>query len=90
MIQVILLLILINKIIRRHIGFKGILISDDISMKALGKDLIKNATLALNSGCNIVLHCNGKINEMKKISEVIPKIDNFTMKKTSLFYQFLS
>ena len=82
--------ILINKIIRRHIGFKGILISDDISMKALGKDLIKNATLALNSGCNIVLHCNGKINEMKKISEVIPKIDNFTMKKTSLFYQFLS
>jgi len=45
--------------------------------------------MALSSGCNLVLHCNGKLSEMKKISKVIPKIDNFTKKKTSDLYNFL-
>ena len=81
--------IIINKVIRNHIKFKGILISDDISMKALKFSLIKNVLMALNSGCNLVLHCNGKLHEMKKISKVIPRIDNFTKKKTSDLYSFL-
>ena len=81
--------VVINKIVRSHIKFKGILISDDISMKALKYNLEKNAILALKAGCNLVLHCNGKMREMKRLSEVIPKIDNFTQKKTSHFYKFL-
>lgn len=81
--------IVINKVIRDHIKFKGILISDDISMKSLKFSIVKNATKALDAGCNLVLHCNGKLNEMKKISKVIPKIDKFTQKKTSDFYNFL-
>jgi beta-N-acetylhexosaminidase len=81
--------ILIKEIIRNHINFKGILISDDISMKALKTPLAKSATKALNSGCNIVLHCNGKIKEMEKLVKVIPKIDNFTKNKTSQFNRFL-
>jgi len=82
--------VIINKIIRTHIGFKGILISDDISMKALKYDLSKNANLALNAGCNLVLYCAGKTNEMQKLLSEIPNIDNFTKKKTSEFYRFLS
>ena len=81
--------IVINKIIRNYIKFKGIIISDDICMKSLKFSLIDNATKALEAGCNLVLHCSGNLNEMRKISKVIPKIDNFTEKKTSDFYKFL-
>jgi beta-N-acetylhexosaminidase len=77
--------VVISQVIRRHINFKGILISDDISMKALKYNLQDNAKKALNAGCNLVLHCNGNINEMNKIIKVIPKIDSFTKKKTSNF-----
>ena len=81
--------IVINNLIRKHIGFKGILISDDISMKALKFSLNENATKALEAGCNLVLHCNGNIKEMVMLSKVIPFIDKFTQKKTSDFYDFL-
>ena len=81
--------IVINKIIRNYIKFRGIIISDDISMKSLKFSLIENATKALEAGCNLILHCNGNLSEMKKISKVMPKIDNFTQKKTSDFYKFL-
>ena len=81
--------IIIDRIIRDHINFKGLLISDDISMKSLKYKLEKNAIKALQAGCNLVLHCNGNINEMSKLAKVIPKIDNFTQKKTSHFYKFL-
>ena len=81
--------IVINQVIRNHINFKGPLISDDISMKSLKYKLEKNAIKALQAGCNLVLHCNGNISEMSKLAKVIPKIDNFTQKKTSHFYKFL-
>ena len=80
---------LIKKVIRKHLNFKGILISDDISMKALRLKLEDNAIHALKSGCNLVLHCNGNIAEMSRLAKVIPNIDNFTKKKTSHFYKFL-
>ena len=81
--------IIINKIIRKYIKFKGVLISDDISMKSLKFSLEENAIKALKAGCNLVLHCNGNIKEMIKIAKVVPKIDKFTEKKTSDFYNFL-
>jgi len=81
--------IVINKVIRNHINFNGILISDDICMKALKFGLEQNALKALKSGCNLILHCSGNIKEMSKLLKVIPKIDTFTQKKTSHFYNFL-
>ena len=81
--------IIINQVIRKHINFKGLIISDDISMKSLKYDLEENAIRALRAGCNLVLHCNGNIKEMLKLAKVIPKIDKFTIKKTSHFYKFL-
>ena len=80
----------IKKVIRDEIGFKGILISDDISMKALKYNLVKNAELALKAGCNLVLYCAGKIKETDKLLKRMPYIDKFTAKKTSEFYKFLS
>jgi len=81
--------IIIKNVIRSHINFKGLLISDDISMKSLKFELEENAIKALKAGCNLVLHCNGNIKEMSKLAKVIPKIDKFTQKKTSHFYKFL-
>ena len=81
--------IVIKKVIRNHIKFKGILISDDISMKSLKFGLHKNALRALDAGCNLVLHCNGNIKEMSELAKFVPRIDKFTQKKTSHFYKFL-
>ena len=74
---------IIKKIIRKKIGFKGLLISDDINMKAL-KGTIKNKVKAiLKSGCEIILHCNANIKEMMQIYSSIPLIKNETLKKVS-------
>ena len=81
--------IIIKKIIRKKLNFKGILISDDISMKALSKDLNSNADKALNAGCNLVLYCNGNIKESTKLLKNLRYIDKFTQKKTYQFYNFL-
>jgi beta-N-acetylhexosaminidase len=81
---------LIKEIIRKKIGFRGILISDDISMKALKYDLLTNAKKSLNAGCNLVLYCAGKYNESARLLKNLPLIDSFTVKKTSEFYNFLS
>ena len=81
--------IIINQVIRKKINFKGILISDDINMKSLSNKLDYNAIKSLKAGCNLVLHCNGNIDEMTKLLKIVPKIDNFTQKKTSDFYNFI-
>ena len=80
---------IIKKIIREKIKFKGILISDDISMKALKYDLLTNAKNSLEAGCNLVLYCSGRINDNYKLIKSLPYIDKFTLKKTSEFYKFL-
>jgi len=76
--------------IRNKIGFKNILISDDLSMKSLKEDLKTNTVKTFISGCNIALHCNGNFNEMKIVAENSPLISTFIIKKTSQFYKILS
>ena len=78
---------IIKKIIRKKIGFKGILMSDDISMKALKYDLITNAK-SLAAGCNLVLYCAGNIQDNFKLIKSIPYIDKFTSKKLRKFIKF--
>ena len=78
------------KIIRNKIGFKNILISDDLSMKSLKGTLKDNTIKTFNSGCNLALHCNGNLKEMEIIAKNSPLINNFITKKTSQFYKILS
>tara|TARA_Y100000996_G_scaffold400085_1_gene369739 strand:+ start:80 stop:1024 length:945 start_codon:yes stop_codon:yes gene_type:complete len=80
---------LIKNIIRKKIGFKGILISDDISMKALKYDLVTNAKKSLIAGCNLVLYCAGNIQDNFKLIKSVPYIDKFTSKKTSEILKIL-
>ena len=80
---------IIKNVIRKKLKFKGILLSDDISMKALKYDLVTNAMKSIEAGCNLVLYCSGKIDENFKLIKSLPYIDKFTSKKTSEFYKFL-
>ena len=80
---------IIREIIRKKIGFKGILMSDDISMKALKNDIVQNAKKSLAAGCNLVLYCAGNIEDNFKLMKSIPYIDKFTSKKTSEIYKIL-
>ena len=76
--------------IRKIIGFKNILISDDLSMKSLKENMRTNTVKSFNAGCNIVLHCNSNLNEMKIVANNSPLISSFIIKKTSQFYKILS
>jgi beta-N-acetylhexosaminidase len=80
----------IIKLIRKKIGFKNIIISDDISMKGLKYSIKQNLNKALSAGCNLILHCNANYSEMITVAENTPIVDNFIIKKTSQFYKFLS
>ena len=80
----------IIKLIRKEIGFKNLIISDDISMKALKGNIKINTMRAISAGCNLILHCNANHKEMRIVAENSPSVDNFTIKKTSQFYNFLS
>jgi beta-N-acetylhexosaminidase len=57
----------ISGIIRGEIGFDGVLISDDLSMGALGGSLGERTRRALAAGCDLVLHCNGRLEEMEEV-----------------------
>ena len=80
----------IIKLIRNKIGFKKILISDDLSMKSLKGNLKENTIKTFKAGCNIALHCNGNLKEMEIVGKNSPLINKFILKKTSQFYKILS
>src|SRR5689334_19148510 len=58
----------VKDVIRGHIGFDGLLLSDDLSMQALGGNLGDRAARSLAAGCDIALHCNGQGAEMVEVA----------------------
>jgi beta-N-acetylhexosaminidase len=58
----------ISRIIRERLGFDGLLVSDDLSMKALSGGMTERARMAHLAGCDVVLHCNGDMTEMSAIA----------------------
>ena len=63
-------------LIKNEIGFKNILMSDDISMKALKGSFFDKSQAILNAGCDLVLHCNGKMDEMLEINSALPQLND--------------
>jgi beta-N-acetylhexosaminidase len=57
----------VRDVIRDRIGFGGLLVSDDLSMKALSGDFTQRAKASLAAGCDVILHCNGDPTEMKAV-----------------------
>ena len=66
------------------IGFEKVAIESDAE-----KENRFNTIKSFKAGCNIVLHCNGNLNEMKIVAENSPLISSFIIKKTSQFYKIL-
>jgi beta-N-acetylhexosaminidase len=64
------------KLIRQEIGFNNILISDDISMKALQGSYYHKTKSILKAGCDIILHCNGNMDEMQEINSALPNLND--------------
>lgn len=64
----------IAEVIRAGIGFDGVLLCDDLSMAALGGKIEARARDALTAGCDLVLHCNGILDEMQAIAGAIGAI----------------
>ena len=62
----------IGQQIRQHIGFEGLLISDDLDMKALAGDIPSRAVAVLTAGCDIALNCWGRLDDMQGIAEQVP------------------
>jgi beta-N-acetylhexosaminidase len=60
--------------ISREIGFDGLLMTDDLSMRALSGPMAERAREALTAGCDIVLHCNGDMAEMQAVASAVPRL----------------
>ena len=63
--------IIVGEIIRKTINFKGILLTDDLSMAALSGSLAERASRAINAGCDIALHCSGELDEMVEVADAV-------------------
>ncbi|WP_338243677.1 beta-N-acetylhexosaminidase [Maricaulis maris] len=59
----------VGKVIRGEIGFDGLLMTDDLSMKALSGSFRERGELSLKAGCDMLLHCNGQMTEMIGVAE---------------------
>ncbi|MDX8349733.1 glycoside hydrolase family 3 N-terminal domain-containing protein [Cognatiyoonia sp. IB215446] len=57
------------QVIRQDIGFDGLIMTDDLSMEALSGTVAERASAAIAAGCDIILHCNGKPDEMEAVAE---------------------
>lgn len=67
--------IIIEQVIRDQIGFHGLLLSDDLSMEALKGSLHDRAAAAIAAGVDIVLHCNGKMDEAREVADAAPLLE---------------
>jgi beta-N-acetylhexosaminidase len=66
--------IVIHDIIRQRIGFDGFLMSDDIGMEALAGDHGQRAAACVAAGCDVALHCDGKMENMLLVANAVPEI----------------
>jgi beta-N-acetylhexosaminidase len=71
----------VAEVVRRQIGFDGILVSDDLSMRALGGGIGERVRLALAAGCDLGLHCNGDPGEMEEIVRAAGLISEATAER---------
>ena len=71
----------IRDVIRADIGFQGLLMSDDLSMNALKGTLAERSCAALAAGCDIILHCNGRMDEMEAVARETPSLEGEALRR---------
>jgi beta-N-acetylhexosaminidase len=65
---------IIAQVIRGTIGFQGLLMSDDVSMNALSGSIAERTRASLAAGCDVALHCNGRLDEMEQVASEAPPL----------------
>lgn len=73
----------IDGVIRKRIGFKGLLLSDDTSMNALAGTIGERAANIIAGGCDIVLHCNGHMDEMQQVVANTPVLAHAALERAN-------
>lgn len=71
------------KLMREYLGFGGLIMTDDLSMKALSGSLTERAAAALKAGCDVVLHCNGDLDEMRSVAEGVGALKGRAAKRAA-------
>ena len=72
---------IIQQVIRGVIGFQGLLMSDDVSMNALAGSIAERTRAILTAGCDMVLHCNGKLDEMREVAAETPELSGMALER---------
>src|SRR4051794_19360365 len=72
---------IIEQVIRGVIGFQGLLMSDDVSMNALAGSIAERTQAILAAGCDMVLHCNGKLDEMREVAAETPELSGKALQR---------
>jgi beta-N-acetylhexosaminidase len=72
---------MIERVIRGLIGFQGLLMSDDVSMNALAGSIAERTRAIFAAGCDVVLHCNGKLDEMSRVAAETPELSGAAMER---------
>jgi len=80
----------IRDVIRGEIGFDGLLMSDDLSMKALDGPLSVRARAAQFAGCDLVLHCNGDMDEMREVASEVKELKGPSQRRSKQALSHLS
>ena len=75
---------IIEQVIRGVIGFQGLLMSDDVSMNALSGSIAERTRAILAAGCDVVLHCNGKLEEMRAVAAEAPELSGNALERARL------
>jgi len=75
---------MVRQVIRGLIGFQGLLMSDDVSMNALSGTIAERSSASLAAGCDVVLHCNGKLDEMIAVASVCPELKGDAARRADL------
>jgi len=73
---------MIGQVIRGSIGFAGALMSDDVSMGALSGSIAERTRSSLAAGCDLVLHCNGDLAEMREVAANCPELAGMALERT--------
>jgi len=74
---------IIEQVIRGVIGFQGLLMSDDVSMNALAGSIAERTRAIVAAGCDMVLHCNGKLEEMREVASQTPELSGRALERAS-------
>jgi beta-N-acetylhexosaminidase len=74
---------IIEQVIRGVIGFEGLLMSDDVSMNALAGSIAERTRAVFAAGCDMVLHCNGKLDEMREVARETPELSGKPLQRAA-------